>query len=239
MNNDTASATVAGYTNITFTFGATSQDIGDGNGNQPYNVIVNCAGRTLKQVYEYTKYVTSFDFSQTVNGDDGYEYRNADEANFSGVDNKQAPFGTFAGGRFFGAQGVFLTNMASVDNTNYQLIDSNGVPRFPPQTVTFELTGLKNGTEIRIYDTATSTLIAGVEDMTDGIATSATTGVTITGSADNNTFAYTYTYSADENIFVVIIALGWQVLRLSDLVLGNTSQSIPVSQVIDRPYNNP
>jgi hypothetical protein len=241
LNNDTASGTVAAYTDVTTTFGSTSQDIGDGNGNQPYNVIVNCNGRTLKEVYERTKYITSFDFSQTVNGDDGFEYRNADEANFSNSDNKQAPFGTFAGGRFFGARGVFLTNIASSDITKYELIDSNGVARFPPLQVAFALTGLKDATEIRIFNSSTDTEIAGIETITNGtdVGGTASAGVTVSGSTDNNTFVYTYTYSSDIPIFVVILSLGLQITRLSNLTLGNTSQSIPVSQVIDRVYNNP
>ena len=239
LNNETASGTVAGYTNVTTTFGATSQDIGDGNGNQPYSVIVDCSGRTLKEVYERTKYITSFDFSQTVNGDDGYEYRNANEANFSNVDNKQSPFGTFAGGRFFGAQGVWLTNIAAADITNYQLIDNNGVARFPPLQVTFSLTGLQDGTEIRIYQTSDTSDVAGVEDITNGTGTSPTTGVTTLGSTNDNTFVYTYTYASDINVFVVIFNLNFQSLRLSNIILNDESTSIPITQVIDRQYFNP
>ena len=239
LNNETASGTVAGYTNVTTTFGSTSQDIGDGNGNQPYSVIVDCSGRTLKEVYERTKYITSFDFSQTVNGDDGYEYRNANEANFSNVDNKQSPFGTFAGGRFFGAQGVWLTNIAAADITNYQLIDNNGVARFPPLQVTFSLTGLQDGTEIRIYQTSDTSDVAGVEDITNGTGTSPTTGVTTLGSTNDNTFVYTYTYASDINVFVVIFNLNFQSLRLSNIILNDESTSIPITQVIDRQYFNP
>jgi hypothetical protein len=239
LNNTTASGTVATYTDITLTFGSLTRDIGDGNGLQPYAAEVDCNGRPLDEVYEYLKYITSFDFSQTVNGDDGYEYRNADEANFSNVDNKQAPFGTFAGGRFFGAQGVFLTNMAGADSTNFQLIDSNGVLRFPPLTVTFELTGLKDGTEVRIYDASDTSDVAGVETITAGSGTGATAGVTITGTTDNSTFAYQYIYSADINIIVVVVNLNFQNIYLEGLTLTNTNQSIPIAQVIDRQYLNP
>lgn len=239
LNNQTASGTVATYTDITLTFGSLTRDIGDGNGLQPYAAEVNCNGRPLDEVYEYLKYITSFDFSQTVNGDDGYEYRNADEANFSNVDNKQAPFGTFAGGRFFGAQGVFLTNMASADSTNFELIDSNGVLRFPPLTVSFELTGLKDGTEVRIYNASDTSDIAGVETITAGSGTGATTGVTITGTTNDSTFAYQYTYSIDINIIVVVVNLNFQNIYLEGLTLTNTNQSIPIAQVIDRQYLNP
>ena len=239
LNNTTASGTVAGYNDITLTFGSLSRDIGDGNGNQPYAVEVNCNGRPLSEVYEYLKYITSFDFSATVNGDDGYEYRNADEANFSNVDNKQAPFGTFAGGRFFGAYGVFLTNMASSDNTNYQLIDSNGVTRFPPSVTIFELTGLKDGTEIRIVNSNTNTEIAGIETISGGVGTGPNNGsgtVNVTGSTDNNTFSYSYQYSVDIPIFVAIVNKAYEIIYLTGTI-GENSQSIPVQQQLDRNYS--
>ncbi len=41
----------------------------------------------------------------------------------------QEGVGTFAGGKFFGARGIFIQNMDSGDIQNYQLIDSNGVTR--------------------------------------------------------------------------------------------------------------
>ena len=243
LNNQTASGTVAGYTDITVTIGATSQDIGDGNGNQPYNALINCNGRPLSEVYEYLKYITRRGADSTAllgTTDNGYEYRNASESTFSNVDNKQAPFGTFAGGRFFGAYGVFITNMASSDNTNYQLTDSNGVLRFPPSTVSFSLTGLKDGTEVRIYQTSDSTEVAGVEDMTGGTGTginSGTGSASVTGTTDNNTFTYTYTYSSDIPVFVAIVNLEYQNILLENQTLTNTNQSIPIAQIIDRQYD--
>lgn len=248
LNNETASGTVAAYSIGTITFGATSQDIGDGNGNQPYKVIVDCNNRPLLEVYEYLKYITSFDFSATVNGDDGFEYRNADEANYSAVDNTQAPFGSFAGGIFFGAKGVFLSNVLNVDAENYQLIDDNGVARLPPVApVQFQLTGMKDGTEVRIYQTSNSFAIAGVENMTGGVdvGTTGTTGVTVSGSTDNNSFSYEYTFAnAPTNgspltIYLAIINNQYEYISLSGLTLTAQSQSIPVQQRFDRNFSNP
>jgi hypothetical protein len=48
---------------------------------------------------------------------------------------KQCPFGQYLGGRFFGARGVWIENMSSSDVKNYQLIDSNGVTRYPPNII--------------------------------------------------------------------------------------------------------
>ncbi|MDP2585485.1 MAG: hypothetical protein Q8P29_01240 [Candidatus Levybacteria bacterium] len=54
---------------ITITFGATSEDIGDGEGSKPYDVSINVGGNTLANFYQYTKYITRR--GNTVDIDDG------------------------------------------------------------------------------------------------------------------------------------------------------------------------
>ncbi len=46
-----------------------------------------------------------------------------------------APFGTFAGGKFFCAPGVVLTDTHSADLNNFQLVDDNGTVRVAPTKV--------------------------------------------------------------------------------------------------------
>ncbi len=118
---------VKGYSDISITFGDISRDLNNGAGSKPYKVEINCAGRTMVQVYQYLKYVTRHNSSTTVNGDEGEEYRSVLEPTYTEV--KQAPFGTFAGGTFFGARGVWVTNYASAA---FQLIDANGDQQLPP-----------------------------------------------------------------------------------------------------------
>jgi hypothetical protein len=48
---------------------------------------------------------------------------------------KVCPFGSFAGGKFFGAQGIFVENMDPDDIKNFQLINSDGDPEMPPNYV--------------------------------------------------------------------------------------------------------
>lgn len=64
---------------------------------------------------------------------------------------KATPFGSFAGGRFFGARGVLLTNVAGDDATNFELIDDQGNTRANPNKV-LSVTGLLGNTEVRVYD---------------------------------------------------------------------------------------
>lgn len=66
--------------------------------------------------------------------------------------SKQAPFGTFAGGQFFGARGVYIYNVAPADANNYQLIDSTNTSRTPPATIS---------TIITVQDLSTASVIQG------------------------------------------------------------------------------
>ena len=130
-NNQTASGTVAGYTNITLSYaGPYAKDIGDGAGPQNYDYSIDCATRPLSQVYEYLKYITVEGSTFDVDGIDGEQYVRVVNSSYNPV--KQSPFGTFAGGTFFGARGIWIENMAGTDAENYQLIDSANVTRTPP-----------------------------------------------------------------------------------------------------------
>lgn len=56
------------------------------------------------------------------------------------VDNTGAPFGSFAGGRWFVARGIVLTNVQLADANNWETVDLDGVRRAPPtvRTITFD-----------------------------------------------------------------------------------------------------
>ena len=66
---------------------------------------------------------------------------------------KQAPFGTLAGGQFFGAHGVWLDNVASADANNYQLIDSTGTTQAPPSSITVKVAGIVAGDRVSMFKT--------------------------------------------------------------------------------------
>lgn len=74
-----------------------------------------------------------------------------------GIENitssKQSPFGTYAGGKFFGARGVWLSNVPGVDANNYQLIDSTGTDQIPPTTVAITVTNTESGDRVSIFRT--------------------------------------------------------------------------------------
>lgn len=87
-------------------------------------------------------------------------------------------------------------------------------------TYNFTLTGLKTDSEVRIYNASTNDEHAGIE-------------------SSGTSFTYNYEYTTDQNIYVVVFHTDWLYPRLVGLILSNAHQSIPLSPIIDRVYNNP
>ena len=132
----------------------------------PYDIVINAGsiyntGRTMANVYEYLKFITQensvFSMPTVVSGVitalDGEEYIQA-YAGYTPV--KSAPFGTFAGGTFFGAQGVWVEGLAS--NQSYQFIDSNGTTRQPYAQITISVTSIVAGDRISVFRTSSGTV---------------------------------------------------------------------------------
>lgn len=93
-----------------------------------------------------------------------------------------APFGTFAGGKFFGARGVFLDNVPTADATNYELIDSEGVLQTPPNNVPITVTGVAENTQCYVVDSVPTTYLnAAATTNVSGDEYQATTSLTYSG----------------------------------------------------------
>lgn len=169
-----------------------------------YSVIINCAGRPLAQMYEYLKYVTrigsTFTMYPTITSNgptttwttkQGQLYIRAHEDNQSAPNNifspvKASPFGTFAGGKFFGAQGVWVENMASSDIQAFQLIDSDGFTRTPPNQQSIIVSNLVAGDRVAVFRTTSGTTI-------NKAMYTAASG----NNSGNNTFVVNETITAD------------------------------------------
>jgi hypothetical protein len=150
-NDDESGDEVVG---VTIAFGAVSKDIGDGLGAADYDVVVDGGGNTILDVYRYLKYVTRRENTTAIdnpeNTTEGRFYQYADPT-YPPV--KQAPFGSFAGGKFFGAQGVWVEDIS--DPNNRELIDADGVTHTPPTSITVSVTGVVSGDRVLVArDTA-------------------------------------------------------------------------------------
>lgn len=124
-------------------------------------------GRSLTDIYAYLQYYVRDGQSisdRIIYTSDGSsitevaaeEYIKADSTYSS---TKQAPFGTLAGGVFFGAQGVWIEGMRSADENNIKLTDATGTLREPFTSVTVSVTNTRADDRIAIYPEAGSTTL--------------------------------------------------------------------------------
>ena len=135
-------------TKVTVTFGDTNQDLGNGNGSKLYKGTIalsnNC---TLSEAYQYLQYLTRESSSATLNSIPGWRYR---VLNSAYTEIAAAPFGTFAGGTFFVAQGWWLTGVLSSEATKYQLIAHDGTIQVPPTVVGITVGNLVSGDRVLV-----------------------------------------------------------------------------------------
>ena len=147
LNNTTVVTTVDDY-NIDITFGTVSKDLDNGDGANDYDVTIACNGLTLLQMYEFLKYAAMRESPELLDGEAGEQYISCDPT-YAPV--KASPFGTFAGGKFFGARGVWIEGYADADAKNFQLIDASGATQTPPNTVTMKVTALVAGDRVSVF----------------------------------------------------------------------------------------
>jgi hypothetical protein len=98
------------------------------------------------------------------------------------------------------------------------VIDVEVTNLYAPQ---MQLTGLKNPTEIRVYNAGTQIELAGQENVTSG------------------TFAWDYDYTVVSSVDISILSLGYQNTRLLNIPLTFAGATIPIQQQLDRQYLNP
>ena len=110
-----------------------------------------------------------------------------------------------------------ITTTGTITRLNNGLIVGVATDNAGTITVTaLTLTGLQSNSEVRIYQAGTTTEIDGVEN-------------------SGTTFA---TKTSESSVDIVVHALGYEYRRLKSV---DTSQNLtlPISQRVDRYYNNP
>ncbi|MDP2323081.1 MAG: hypothetical protein Q8N51_03520 [Gammaproteobacteria bacterium] len=132
-----------GTEKIALAFGDTTQDLGGGQGALLHKGTLTLNGTTtLAQAYQALMWACSELSTITLNAIPGFRYR---LLNVAYAENSAAPFGAFAGGKWFVAQGYWLTGVMAADSKNYQLISHTGVTETPPNTVTVSVSGVVSG----------------------------------------------------------------------------------------------
>lgn len=136
-----------GTQKITIAYGDTTQDLGGGQGSLLHKGTITLDGTiTVAQAYQALMWAVSelstitFDPSNTT---PGWRYRVLPGQAYA--ENAAAPFGSFAGGKWFVAQGWWLTGTATADSKNYQLVSHTGVTETPPSSIAVAVTGVVAG----------------------------------------------------------------------------------------------
>ena len=186
---------IAGYgSGITLAYaGPYSKDLNNGNGLTDYDTTVTATGDTVLEVYQYLKYITRAGSVVAVDGDDGQEYLSANDPTYTAV--KAAPFGTFAGGTFFGARGIWLEGTSTA---SYILVNSANEQQSPPdyQNVVASHTTL-SGCQIFVAEITAGEIIKNQY----GIASATTNTITVSGSININKVPQSGNLRVDDTVY--------------------------------------
>jgi hypothetical protein len=135
-------------TKVAIAFGDTTQDLGNGNGGKLYKGTITLSNScTLQEAYQYLQYLTRENSAETLNSIPGWRYR---VLNAAYTEIPSAPFGTFAGGTFFVAQGWFITGVLPAESTRYQLIAHDGTAQVPPTLIGITIGNLVAGDRVLV-----------------------------------------------------------------------------------------
>jgi hypothetical protein len=117
-------STLATYSDMSITYGVVTKDAGDGEGAEPYNIIISTTNpnRTLAQIYNWVQY----QLLQTAVVGTGT----------GAVIGQLTPaLVSFAGGKMFTSAGVWVQGFDALDNNNIIFTDANGVAHTPPLSI--------------------------------------------------------------------------------------------------------
>ncbi len=180
FSTDIGGTATPGTQKITLAYGDTTQDLGGGQGALLHKGTITLDGSTsLANAYQALMWACSelstitFDATNTT---PGWRYRVLPGQTYA--ENIAAQFGSFAGGKFFVAQGWWLTGVMSADSKNYQLISHTGVTEIPPTSVVIEVTNVTTSDYVLVGRDNAGSLLTNEYTIT---AAAAATSVSVTG----------------------------------------------------------
>lgn len=112
----------------------------------------------------------------------------------------------------------FLNILDSINNNNG--LASSGDIITSTSSSTLTISGLKTGSEVRVYRSSDMVELTGVEN-------------------SETTFTWGFSVTGTVTVEIAILHLEYQYMRLYDIILSSSDVTIPVQQIKDRNYVNP
>jgi hypothetical protein len=150
----------------------TGINIGDGvTGNYTGTITISPAGSlTVQQIYLYLQAICADGSAVNVGTTPGYMFRGLSTF----PENTGAPFGSFAGGKMFFAQGWYVTGLAPADALNYVLTDNAGTTHQKPAVGSIQVANLSQYDYVLVGRDSGTDMITN-EYTVNGATTSSTT----------------------------------------------------------------
>jgi len=162
---------------ITVALGDYNWDSGDGNGSKLYKGKLTLNGSTtLAQAYQAMMWASSENSTATIGAVPGWRYRVLPGQAYP--ENISTPFGAYAGGKWFVAQGWLIEGVMSADSKNFQLISHDGTTVTPPTTITVEVTNVTTEDYVLVGRDNAGSLLTAEYTIT---ATAGATTLSVTG----------------------------------------------------------
>lgn len=152
------SAALALSTKVAIAIGDTTQTLG-ANTKLYKGTITLSGGITVAEAAQYLQAICDESSTTTINSLEGWRYQKLDA---SYAANSSAPFGLVAGGKWFVAQGWWVTGVLAGDSQKYQLTSHDGTVCSAPVAASIIIGGLTVGDR----------LLAGRDDGAGGFLTS-------------------------------------------------------------------
>lgn len=137
---------------------------------------------------------------------------------------------TFTGYSGTGTNAAIYVNIVSgtvtinVTGGNTPSIRTAGATVIVNNNVEVTFTGMKDNSEVRVYDSGTGEQIAGIEDATDGTP---------------NNRSFTWSDAVSNVVDYVIHSVSYETIRVNGSTVPGSATSIPIQQRLDRNYENP
>lgn len=173
-----SAAAETAFATITIALGDFNWDSGDGNGSKLYKGKITLNGSTtLATAYQAMQWACSESSTATIGSVPGWRYRVLPGQTYA--ENIPAPFGAFAGGKWFVAQGWLIEGVMAADSKAFQLISHDGTTVTPPTAISVQVGGVVSGDYVLVARDNGSGGILDTEYTVSG--SSGATSITVTG----------------------------------------------------------